>query len=502
MPITLRDLLETDAFHLRLVQPPADAEVLERPLTWVHSSDLPDPTPWLEPGQLLLTDGDQFRRHPGRAAADEYLARLEAAEVPALGIATGVIHRSVPAALAAAAAARGFALIEVAERTPFMAVIRRVADAIAADRQERLDWLMSAQREIARAALRVDGLSAILRELERSLDAWVALFDITGESVEIATGSAIPDEVQEPVRETVRRLLRRGAHSAGRISAGGHEIELQALGHRDRLHGVLVVGSTTPLDAAGSDLLASVIGLASIGLEQNAAVDESRRALRAGVLELLLGGQVEVARRALAPLRATLPGDPVRVVVARTEEDRLLIEELELDAARGAGGFFAAAGTEVVLVTGGSLAAVEALLRRHALTAGASAPAGLDRLGPALAQARYALEAGGGSPIARFEDVVDAGALGALRRGGGRELAEQSLALVLARPNGAALLAAARVWLQHNAAWDPAARELGMHRHTLRARMTELGAILGLDLDRFGDRVELWAALRLGDAPD
>ena len=59
------------------------------------------------------------------------------------------------------------------------------------------------------------------------------------------------------------------------------------------------------------------------------------------------------------------------------------------------------------------------------------------------------------------------------------------------------LIRSVTVWLSHNGAWDPAARELGVHRHTLRHRVSAVERLLGFDLGRFPDRAELWAALQL-----
>jgi purine catabolism regulator len=505
MAATLRTLLGRDRLHLRLVVPPADDAVLDEPLAWAHSSDLPDPTPWLEPGQLLLTDGGYFRRHPGREAADAYVERLAAASVRALGFATSVIHDEVPPALVDAARRRGFPLIEVADRTPFMAIIRHVADTIAADQRERLDWLLEAQRAIARAALRVDGLSAILHELEDRLDGWVALFDAAGERVAIPTERRIPEALRDAVDHAVRRALGAGTRRGGRISTAGGEVTLQTLGRRDRLRGVLAIGNTAPLDEAGSDLVASVIALASIALEQSRAREDARRSLRSGVLDLLLAGSVGVAARSAELLGSPLPAEPVRVVVAPAGgARRLLVEELELDAERGRGPFFALdADRLVLLVPDAGLDALAAVLRRHGVSAGASAPSGLGELRAALAEAERASAAaagagGGAGVLRRFDQLAGDGMIGMLARSGGREAARRLLAPLREPPADDAeeLLGAARVWLEHNGAWDPAARELGIHRHTLRARMATLGRVLGLDLDGFAGRAELWAALQ------
>jgi sugar diacid utilization regulator len=56
---------------------------------------------------------------------------------------------------------------------------------------------------------------------------------------------------------------------------------------------------------------------------------------------------------------------------------------------------------------------------------------------------------------------------------------------------------AVAVWLSHNGAGDPSARELDVHRHTLRHRIAAVERLLGLDLSQFADRAELWAPLQL-----
>jgi len=65
-------------------------------------------------------------------------------------------------------------------------------------------------------------------------------------------------------------------------------------------------------------------------------------------------------------------------------------------------------------------------------------------------------------------------------------------------PDGSELRRALETWLRHNAAWDPAARELGLHRHTLKAQVRRAGALLRLDLDTFEAKAELWALLAAG----
>ena len=118
---------------------------------------------------------------------------------------------------------------------------------------------------------------------------------------------------------------------------------------------------------------------------------------------------------------------------------------------------------------------------------------------------RTAARADAGRPFVRFEELLDEGMLGLLESSGGAAVARRMLQPLLDRPprERALLLQTTQTWLEHNCAWDPAARKLGVHRHTLRNRIDTVEQLLGIDLGRFGDRAELWAAIRLsGDTAD
>jgi PucR family transcriptional regulator, purine catabolism regulatory protein len=52
--VTIKDILEVPGLALRLL---AGAGGTDRPLRWVHVSELEDPTPWLKGSELLLTTG-------------------------------------------------------------------------------------------------------------------------------------------------------------------------------------------------------------------------------------------------------------------------------------------------------------------------------------------------------------------------------------------------------------------------------------------------------------
>jgi purine catabolism regulator len=58
------------------------------------------------------------------------------------------------------------------------------------------------------------------------------------------------------------------------------------------------------------------------------------------------------------------------------------------------------------------------------------------------------------------------------------------------------LVPALAAYLRHRGAWEPAAREVGVHRHTLRARIRRAEELLGVDLASVDVTSEIWLALR------
>lgn len=128
---TLRALLRQSDLHLRLVtaEGALPAGTLDRPLRWVHSSDLSDPTPFLADDLVLLTTGTQFA---GRGPAHQiaYIARLAKRGIAGLGFGRDVALPEIPAALLRACADAGIPLFEVPYATPFIAIARTHAELI------------------------------------------------------------------------------------------------------------------------------------------------------------------------------------------------------------------------------------------------------------------------------------------------------------------------------------------------------------------------------------
>src|SRR6478752_10487666 len=104
MALTVRALVAQRDLGVRVL---AGGGVDEQPITWVHVSELDDPTPFLSGGELLLTTGLFVR--PSTDCAT-YVGRLAAAGVLGLGFGVGLSFAEVPADLVAAAERAGLPL--------------------------------------------------------------------------------------------------------------------------------------------------------------------------------------------------------------------------------------------------------------------------------------------------------------------------------------------------------------------------------------------------------
>ena len=186
------------------------------------------------------------------------------------------------------------------------------------------------------------------------------------------------------------------------------------------------------------------------------------------------------------------------MVVGKSE----VLDDLEISAADNRGRvFFAEQGPDrlVVASSGADTSDVIGLLSgQHGRLVGTSGEGAWEDVERLVQEAERALaRCTTDSPAVDFATMHRDGMLGVLQASGGVQVADRLLAPLRSSEQGEELLHALRVWTEHNCAWDPAAKALRIHRHTLRHRVTSAGALLGLDLETFHGRTELWSALQL-----
>ncbi|SFM82960.1 purine catabolism regulatory protein [Pseudonocardia ammonioxydans] len=499
MPFTLRDLCADRRLGLRAVCSSAD---LDRRISWVHSSELRDPTPYLDGGELLLTTGLGPAGDPQR-----YVARLARHGLAGLGFGTGLGHDEHLPAVTDACTRAGLPLLEVPERTPFLALTRAVTEARAAERFAEVVRTDEAQRALTAAALGEDRDGSTGRVLDRLADrlgAWVLISDADDRVRHAAPPQASPRAAA--LAGEIARVREHAGPSSVTVSAGGGQVVLQPV----RLVGpaVLAVGRDRRFSPVDRQVIGSAVSVLTLAHARSAAAGRAEQRLRTAVLRALATLPGCGAEEVLADTWGPLPdGDLVVVALGGRPapgRSEILLDALE----RASAGFHAELDGHVAAVVGAD--AVEPVLalaaRVRGIRAGISDPVPVTGLGRALREAGRALDAAGrrDRAVLRFADLAGSGLAALMAPEDATAFAESVLAPLVrhdAQRRGD-LIGSLREWLAHHGQWDPAAGRLGVHRHTLRARIEKAGSLLERDLDSPGVRAELWFALHSREAGD
>jgi len=509
MALTLQDLVAMPELKLKLHTSGPDAA---RAVTWVHVSELVDPTPFLTGGELLLTTGLAFG--PDTIGADTvraadggppgYVERLRAAGVVGLGFGTGLSHDEVPDELLTAAGRRGLPVIEVPRQTPFIAISRAVSNAIAADEYAAVTRTFAAQQALTRAALAPSGPDQLVRLLAHQVGGWVVLVDVSGGSP-ASHPKATSGRLEALAREIAPLRGHRGAVSSA-FPIGEDTVSVQSVGSGQR-RAFLAVGRPGALAAADRHLVNTAVLLLTIRLAQPTGDDRALAGLRSAMLRLLLAGDVDLVRQLLAEVGEQLPQEPFTVVVVRADQGRPALSTPEPTDGHSPARLAADVDDSVVMIAGEADPGLPDLLAELGDSPGTSVGIAQSRDYAGLATAhRQALQAAGfarrsGAKVTRFADISAQALTSLIDPAGGRAFAESLLGGLIrhGRTGRGDLLTSLRVWLAHHGQWDPAAAELGVHRHTLRNRMNTAEDILGRSLDSPGTRSELWLALQIID---
>ncbi|WP_116244841.1 PucR family transcriptional regulator [Nocardiopsis sp. FIRDI 009] len=476
MPPTLGALLRTPRLRLRLLN---GEDQLDRRVAWVAVSELTDPTPYLAGGELVLTTGVRW------ADSDpdhrDYVRRLAERRVAGLGFGVGVVLDETPRPLREAAAEFGVPLVEVARETPFIAVGKEVSRLLAKEEYEGLTRAFAAQRELTRAAL--SGAPEIVDRLARDLGGRVLLLGEDG-----AVRHAAPPGARRHaavVAGELPRLREAGVRASASVESSGERVSVQPLATGRRVRGYLAVGTAGPLGSDERTLVNAAVSLLSLELERGGRGASAQ--VGEGVLVALLTGALDPGHDGAAPLRAMLPDEPVVVGVgdaagATHPPEGVLVAEHEGRALLLAGA--PAPGGVIREVLEGPIGVSEPVLY-----------ADLDTGLAAAEHARSVAREGDGG-VVRAGDLPG-GLLGLAETPVGVRMAEDLLAPLTGQRTGAELLSSLRAYLASSGRWDAAAESLGIHRHTLRYRMTRIRDLLPGDLDDPDYRAELWIALRV-----
>ncbi|WP_338895828.1 PucR family transcriptional regulator [Streptomyces sp. TG1A-60] len=334
MPPTLASLVHHSALKLTVR---AGEGRLDVPVRWAHVSELADPVPYMEGGELLLITALKLDAEDPEAMRS-YVRRLVGAGVVGLGFAVGVNYEEIPKALVDAAEGEGLPLLEVPRRTPFLAISKAVSAAIAADQYRAVTAGFAAQRELTKQAL-ADGPEGLLTALAAQVDGWAALYDASGAAVAVAPEWA--ERRAGRLSADVQRLRDRPA-PASAVVGGEDRVELHSLGTGRRARAALAVGTAAALGTAERYAVHSAVALLTLTTERSRALHAAEQRIGAAVLRMLLAGEPDHARAVAGDLFGELLDAPFRLILA--ESASASAARARVDGAAAAVGATAASG--------------------------------------------------------------------------------------------------------------------------------------------------------------
>src|SRR5215213_5475306 len=196
--LTVRGLVSEMGLELATGDAGADA-----PVRWVHISELPDPTPWLSGGELLLTTGIQLDSEERQR---EFVRLLADRQLAGLGFGTGFDHDQVPPAIVEEAAAAGFPVFEVPYELPFIALTEKAFARLVNEQYEVLQRGIAIHKRLERIVLEERGLDEVVRALAAATGGAVCVLSGRGETIASKLfRRELPDAAVEAVRDDVRR---------------------------------------------------------------------------------------------------------------------------------------------------------------------------------------------------------------------------------------------------------------------------------------------------------
>jgi purine catabolism regulator len=473
--LTVRDIAALPGLGLGVA---AGTAGLGAEISWLHVSELEDPTQFLEGGELLLTTGLGVGELASAQRA--YVRRLAGHGLAGLGFGVGLGFADVPPAIVEEADKLGFAVLTVPYEVPFIAITKAALARLASERLEQVDRALEVHERLAQAVLEGRGLQALLAIVCSHLGCSLALVDERGRTIgeRHSDGKRSFDGALElaVVANEERATLK--AARAGR-----------PFGDYDRLvlhHGQTALAFELSRRWAVSAAELRLAGDLLEDLEED-RLDERETARRMAAFGL----EPERSYAALlaAPRNGTT-GESVRREVAEQLERRSAryVSTVRRDRAV----FLVEASTEDELLSiAGAIAADGADAR-----VGVGRPARGRALGRSLVEARAALDAVG-APVASYRDLGALELLLSLPDAALRAFVDRMLGPATRRP---ALIESLGALLDSGCRWSEAAERLGVHRHTLRYRMDKLRELTGRHPDDPDERMELWLALKASQA--
>ena len=480
MPMTVNDLLADPRLELR----PVWAGDLDRPIRWVHATEMPDPSGYLTGSEVVVTAGMWL---DGSDSVRRFVDALASVGVAALGFGTNPRVPELPPALVRRCRQAGVTLFLVPNHVPFIAVVEAFVERYVEERERPLTDAIARNAEFVRASGSGGGVPALLAVLHRHCPVGAVVIDRGRASVLAAAGPPPPDATADA---SVFPII------------GGHAVaaDLVVARPRERL--------TTEEQAT----IAQALPFLAIELHRLAAVRESERRFAAELFDLIAAGDSQITAARLRIVTFGLdPDRPLIGVVCSTAAADTALDRLEraLEERRLAG-VFAIKGVELrgILQPAGDPDLGELGRGLHAaLTAGDAVGVGsvaMDAAGlrTSLIEAAHACNAARrrrGVGYATHDEAGSHTLLLALQDEQVLDKFRDSLLRPLIEHDArrhTQLVETLERFLAGNGHYQLAADALHVHVNTLRLRLARIEHLTGRSLSSMEDRVDLFIALQ------
>lgn len=512
MPLWLSRLLDDPSLGAEVVAGRAGVD-RRGPIRWAHISELPDPTPWLEGGELLLTTGLGVK--DSEELQRRFVTGIAQRGVVALGFSMGVSLDAVPDAMLEACDQHDLPLFTLPYEIPFIAVSRRVAQHAFEEHYATLRGAVDLHRQLLASVVGDAGIPGVLTTVSRSMPG-IALvaFDFSGRELartEPSIGTVGAGSLQLLSSEALWSALPRDRARATMV-VGGCSVTSAPVLQRGHLEAVVVAISAGPLLEHEELLFEQGVAGVSLELARTRSVRDAHRARVDELLEEVAAGRTTstMVERTLDRVGAK-PAERFRVLAigplgAAVDDDALctVIEDALVPLGTPVVGRLD--GTIHAIVPDDPQAAqliVTAAERRgwSGITIGRSrAKSQLDALRAALREAGVALNLDVAAPIRDVEELGLPGLLAGIRDDlGAADFVTKVLGPVIdhdAKDDGQ-LIASLRAYLAHGCRPGPAADQLCVHRHTLAYRLDRIRDLTGRDPRSGAHLIEFGLALEL-----
>ncbi|TDC20584.1 PucR family transcriptional regulator [Streptomyces sp. 8K308] len=493
---------------------PGPPGALDAAISWLHNTELPDPSGYIGRAELVLTNGLWQAGTTARA----FVGRCRAAG--AAGVVFGLRDATpaTPPELVEACREAELPLLQLPTEVPFTAVTHAAADILAAERQSPLAASLRRGTAFTDALSSGAGADGVLRILRREHELPLAVVDRTG-SVLAQRGARLAPEA----RVTAATALARTPPPLELTLVPGVTATLLPIGTFGRPDAALLcLRAAIALTEEQQQALSQAAHFLSMEIARRQAVRASEERFAGELVDMItsgVGSRVDVARR-LGTFGID-PAQPLAVLAAATAPGGVATADLAtalrgLLADHGVAAMVATGSADVVIVAAWRepSEALAPWCRRQAAALGrrftdaravigvGGPAAGPDRLRTALLEARRACQVlvrtGGGLAVARLGDLPTYHVL--LSRADPQVL-RQLVAAVLTpirdhdAAHGGQLEATLRVFLAHQASPSGAAKTLHLHVNSLYKRLDRISELTGRDTATLDGRLDLFLAL-------